>query len=91
MRHGWRVEEKSMGRLRGKRDTGTLVTSLSWSLVAMGLSDDRIAVGRRKALSVCQRGKRGVRIGQRTERGRMGESERRRADTIGEPRAARDK
>lgn len=54
-RHNSRVEEKGMRWLRRKRDTGTLVTSLSWSLVATGLSDDRIAVGRR--FSVCQRGK----------------------------------
>jgi len=54
-RHDLRVEEKGMRRLRRKRDTGTLVTSLSWYLVAMGFSDDQIAMGRR--LFVCRRGK----------------------------------
>lgn len=104
-RHGSRVEEEEeeegMRRLRRKRDTRTLVTSLSRSLVATGLSRTTGSPWDAKARRVpCrvarQKGCEDRSVWKERDGGRMRERERKRggdirADTIGEPRAARDK
>lgn len=82
--------------VRGKRDTGTLVTSPSWSTQWDSRTLGWIAVGcrltERKGVRISQLQQREVAVAAEDERTRdasQRENQRRRADTIGEPRARR--